>query len=287
MRRVFTRSALTTVFLAAAIAVVPGSALAQRHRQAPARPAPPARVEHLSPAVAGRVVFVGGYFYDPFFGPYPWWPAAGYPYAYYPAYDSRALLRVMVTPKDAAVYVDGFYAGIVDDFNGYFQGLPLSPGGHEITIFLEGYRTLHEGLYLAPGSTTKFPGTLERLPAGVQSEPPRLAPPVPPPPANTFSQPRTPARTRPAPPHRDGAQNSTAGTLDLRVQPSGTTVSIDGNHWTSSDGEHFVVQLTPGPHHIEVSKEGYVPFSTDVRVAPQRSEPLNVSLTPAPTGERR
>src|SRR5262252_9709378 len=28
---------------------------------------------HHRPTRPGVVVFVGGYFYDPFFGPYPWW----------------------------------------------------------------------------------------------------------------------------------------------------------------------------------------------------------------------
>jgi hypothetical protein len=32
---------------------------------------------------------------------------------------------VLATPKEAAVYVDGFYAGVVDDFDGVFQSLPL------------------------------------------------------------------------------------------------------------------------------------------------------------------
>jgi len=34
------------------------------------------------PSVRGHVVFIGGYFYDPFFGPYPWWGPAMYPYPY-------------------------------------------------------------------------------------------------------------------------------------------------------------------------------------------------------------
>jgi hypothetical protein len=50
-------------------------------------------------------------------------------------YDGRpylegGALRLQVTPKDAAVYVDGFYAGIVDDFNSAFQRLPVPPGEH-------------------------------------------------------------------------------------------------------------------------------------------------------------
>src|ERR1700736_7068656 len=32
-------------------------------------------------------VFIGGYFYDPFFGPYPWWGPGAYPYPYFPVYD--------------------------------------------------------------------------------------------------------------------------------------------------------------------------------------------------------
>ena len=51
----------------------PLSAGAQR-RAVPRHPTPPA------PAVAARAhVFVGGYFYDPFFGPYPWWHRTAYP----------------------------------------------------------------------------------------------------------------------------------------------------------------------------------------------------------------
>jgi hypothetical protein len=81
------------------------------------------------------VVFIGGYFYDPFFGPYPWWPRPWYPHPYSPYYDMRAFLRLDVKPRNASVYVDGYYAGIVDDFDGIMQSLPLPPGGHEITLY--------------------------------------------------------------------------------------------------------------------------------------------------------
>src|ERR1035437_4172470 len=66
-------------------------------------------------------VFIGGYFYDPYFGPYPWWGPGAYPYPYSPVYDTAAQVHLKVTPRDAAVYVDGYYAGIVDDFDGLFQ----------------------------------------------------------------------------------------------------------------------------------------------------------------------
>ena len=39
-----------------------------------------------------------------------------------------ASLRIEVKPKEAEVFVDGFYAGIVDDFDGTFQRLNVPPG---------------------------------------------------------------------------------------------------------------------------------------------------------------
>jgi hypothetical protein len=81
----------------------------RRDRRPPPRPSRPAVV------LRGHV-FIGGYYDDPLFGPYPWWPRTHYPYRYFPVYDDRAEVRVLATPKSTAVYVDGFYAGIADDF---------------------------------------------------------------------------------------------------------------------------------------------------------------------------
>jgi hypothetical protein len=133
-------------------------------------------------------VFIGGYFSDPLCGPYPWWPRTAYPYWYFPVYDNRAAVRLQVQPgeaEDAAVYVDGFYAGIVDDFNGVFQSLPLTPGGHTVILYLDGYRTVRHNFYLSPGSSFTLRATMERLPAGKNSEPPELAA-LPAPPAGSY-----------------------------------------------------------------------------------------------------
>ena len=109
--------------------------------------ATPAFAQRHGPSAVrrGSVVFVGGYFYDSFWGPYPWWTPPFDAYAYYPAYyDSRAALRIEVKPKKAAVYVDGYYAGVVDDFNGFFQRLHVPLGHHELTLYLENYRTVRQ-----------------------------------------------------------------------------------------------------------------------------------------------
>jgi hypothetical protein len=113
----------------------------------------------------------------------------------------------MASPKSAAVYVDGFYAGIVDDFDGLFQPLPLLPGGHTIALYLEGYRTVNKSVYLTPGSTLKLHEDLERLPPGLASAPPAVAPVLPPPPPGTYIDVRPSPREPPQPPApQPGAQ---------------------------------------------------------------------------------
>ena len=193
-------------------------------------------------------------------------------------YDNRAVVRVLATPKNTAVYVDGFYAGIVDDFDGYFQGLPLPPGGHEIVLYLEGYRTILRRMYLAPGSTFKLQETMERLPAGEASEPPTLAPQLPPPPDGSYLPPRTAPRMPPPARTPEATPSAAIGTLTLRVQPTNAEVWIDGERWTSSDGGRFVIQLPPGAHRLEVISAGYREYSSDIQVSDGETMPLNVSL---------
>jgi hypothetical protein len=259
---------LIAAFLA--LLVVPATAQAQ-HRRAVAR---------------HSTVFVGGYFYDPFYGAYPWWPSSAYPYAYYPAYyDSRAGLRVIATPKEASVYVDGFYSGVVDDFDGLFQRLPVTPGGHEVVLYLPGYRTVHQSVYVRPGSTFKLSLTMEKLAAGDTSEPPPAAPPVPEPPAGSATRPRSapPRGIRPVPPETapSGSQDGTFGSVVIRVQPGDADVTIDGERWQASGpGERLVVQLSEGSHRVVVEKNGFRTYSAEINVRRGQTTPLNVSLSP-------
>jgi hypothetical protein len=70
------------------------------------------------------------------------------------------------------------------------------------------------------------------------------------------------------------------GSLILRVQPSGTDVLIDGDRWAgpSSGDDRLVVQVSEGRHRIEVTRDGYVAFTTEVDVPRGQSVPVNVSL---------
>ena len=277
--------------VAAALVLAAGGASAQergRERQRERRVSPPPRSAHAPyrPRARGQFVFVGGFFYDPYFGPYPWWAGGVYRHPYYPVYERRAIVRLQVTPRDAAVYVDGFYAGIVDDFDGVFQGLPLTPGGHTIEIYREGYRTERQSLYLSPNSTMKLHRPLEHLAPGELSEPPVMAPLPPAPPEGSYRGPVTvgpmpPPVPRPAPPPTGpvSLERTPTGTMQITVQPPTAVVQIDGMSWMSSDGVHFSIEVPAGTHRVDISAPGFKPFTRDIDVRPGETAPVNVSLS--------
>jgi hypothetical protein len=60
------------------------------------------------------------------------------------------------------VYVDGYYAGIVDDFNGHFQHLDLTPGPHHVEVREPGYLPLDFDVSIEAHHTTQYRGTMQR-----------------------------------------------------------------------------------------------------------------------------
>ncbi len=236
-----------------------------------------------------------GAYYDPFFSPYAFYPQYPYPYPYPYGYrwaDPESDVRVQVTPKEAAVYVDGYYAGVVDDFDGFLQRLRVPPGEHEIVLHLDGYRTHRQKLYLPPNKIYKLRYAMEKLGPGETSEPPPVAQapagapsePWTPPEAGTPPGPRRvpPARRMPPPPQREtAAEASVFGTVAIRVQPVGAEVLIDGEPWQGPEGqERLIVQVSEGLHQVEIRKDGYESYSTEVQVRRGETTPLNVSLPP-------
>jgi hypothetical protein len=233
-----------------------------------------------------HVVFVGGYFYDPFYAPFPWWPPAAYPVRF-PIGDGRAHIRVLVAPKNAAVYVDGFYAGIVDDFDGFFQPLPVIPGGHVVALYLAGYQTVSRSIYLPPGSTFQLREGLVPLASGMASTLPEVAPPVPEPPTGSYLPPRTPPQNQPASPAVSSELTARGfGTLSLRVQPANAVVKVDGNEWLTAREGVLVIELGVGLHQVDVSAPGRSGFSSTVEIRDNETTELNVSVPSAPRGTR-
>jgi hypothetical protein len=68
-----------------------------------------------------------------------------------------------INPANAQVYVDGVFAGLVEDFDGASEPLLLAPGTHYVEIRLAGFRTATFDVIIAPGEITPYQGTLERL----------------------------------------------------------------------------------------------------------------------------
>ena len=88
-------------------------------------------------------------------------PYAGrvYGYAGPQSYGSRIYygdIRLQVRPRNAAVYVDGYYAGIVDDFDGVFQRLTLEVGPHEIELDAPGLDPQVFDVYIDPAQTVNL-----------------------------------------------------------------------------------------------------------------------------------
>ena len=134
-------------------------------------------------------------------------------------------------------------------------------------------------MYLSPGATFKLHATMERLPSGAVSEPPPVAPPVPPPPEDSFVQPRTLPRNQPAPLARPVPPAVGYGSLVLHLQPASADVTIDGEHWETSQAGQCAIQLAVGTHRIEVVTPGYERFSTEIQVRAGETTPLNVALS--------
>jgi len=262
--------------------------------------ATPARAEaqHVGFSIGIGFGFGYGGFYNPWSG-FPYGPYGPYPYGPYPAspypyqgYEATAV-RLQATPKNAEVFVDGYRAGIVDDFDGTFQRLSLSAGQHEITVYLEGYRTWSQSVQANPGTSQNFKFAMEPLQPGETSGPRPVPAPAPAssdvqmdprgqrPPMQMMPPQQIPGATHPPspptpPPPIDPA---TAGSVSINVQPGGADVFVDGEHWGSlTGGNKLVIRLAEGKHRIDVGKQGYEPYTTEVDVKHGEVTPVTVSL---------
>jgi hypothetical protein len=114
----------------------------------------------------------GGYGLDPGFGN-PYYGDPTDPYMYgdgYGSYSSRiyngegqGALKLKVKPRTAKVYVDGYFVGNVDQFDGMMQKLTLNGGGHKVEVKADGYETAEFDVLITPGKTLTFSGDLKKL----------------------------------------------------------------------------------------------------------------------------
>ena len=101
------------------------------------------------------------YYYD---DRYPWYPPAYYGGAYSSGYRAEYFdigeIRLDVSPAFADVFVDGYYAGRVDDFDGVFQSMQLESGPHHIQVVAPGYVPLDFDVRIAPARKIIYRGDL-------------------------------------------------------------------------------------------------------------------------------
>jgi hypothetical protein len=208
-------------------------------------------------------------------------------------------VRLEVKPREAEVFVDGYYAGIVDDFDGTFQRLRLPPGQHEIQIYLDGYHTVRQHIFLTPDNTFKLKYQMEKLEPGAPPETRPVPPPpqqqVGPPPDQYQQQPgayppqgrpgrRPPQQQAPSPQAQDPRSQTPPGQpghgfLAVRVQPADADLFVDGQRWQGpQENDQLLIELSEGRHVIEVRKTGFRTYVTEVDIHSGDTSPVNISL---------
>jgi len=255
-------------------------------------------------------ILYGAYYRPYFYTPFYWYPYSAVAYGY-PGYDADGSLRVQVSPNDTEIYIDNYFAGTADDFDGMFQRLHVEPGAHDITLYHDGFRTVRQRVYIQRTGTFRLRYMMVPLAPGEAPEPRPAEPPPPPQGApgqssQTAPYPYPPQQGGPNRYPPQGAQGPPPGayppqgaypppdqypqqpgerssSLSIRVQPADAEVMIDGERWDGSPtGERLVVQVAPGVHHVEVRRDGYRTYQSDITVRPGDTSNVNISLTRQP-----
>jgi hypothetical protein len=201
---------------------------------------------------SGRYPYYDRYV-DPYFYDYGYWPSYYGGYSVYSPSRYRyadGAVRVIVDPPETRVYVDGYYAGIADDFDGLFQRLHVPPGEHEISLGLEGYQTEHFRVYVPVGRTLKIHHLM------------------------------IPARGEDRDAYRDDrGEGDDGGLLLLDVRPNDASVYVD-DEFRGSGPEVARLRLVPGRHRIEVVRAAHRTVERGVEIRAGQRQSLLVELPP-------
>lgn len=119
---------------------------------------------------------LGYLYYDPFWGGYGY--GYGDPYGYGGYYggggggggysssrssDEQGSVRLKIKQKEAKIFVDGNYVGVIDSYDGNFQKLTLDSGSHKLELKADGFEPLQFDVLISPGETVTYKGELKRI----------------------------------------------------------------------------------------------------------------------------
>jgi hypothetical protein len=227
--------------------------------------------------------YYGAYGYSPFYysGSY------GYaPYYYRGRYRDGGSLRVIVDPEQTRVYVDGYYAGIADDFDGIFQRLSVPPGRHDISLKLDGYRTHKFRVYVPVDQTLKLHHIMERgtgedtdqvigEPGSYRRDDDRDGD------DRDYGRDERRyegRRDRDEDDEEDERDDAEAATLRLDLKPSDASVYVDGE-FRGSGRRVETLRLAPGRHRLEVVRPGYRTIEREIEVRTGETTRVEIELS--------
>ncbi len=109
------------------------------------------------------------YGYSSFYGGGPWgWSNGygfnGYGYGYGYGGNPYGGVRLDLPNRDAEVFVDGYFVGTVDDFDGRMQQANLESGPHRIEVKREGFEPIAFDVNVQPGRTITYRANMRPLP---------------------------------------------------------------------------------------------------------------------------
>ena len=71
--------------------------------------------------------------------------------------------------------------------------------------------------------------------------------------------------------------------MSIRVQPADADVVIDGQPWHLTPGQdRITIDAAEGRHNVQVERDGYVGYLTDVEVRRGETTPLDITLRRQP-----
>lgn len=231
----------------------------------------------------------GGYYHG-YLGYYPhhyyswYWPWGwgAYP-IYYPVYtsvsgDAPGALDLDLRPEKAAVYLDGQFIGVADNFDGFPDYLWLEPGTYDLVFYMDGFRTIARQYSIYSGVVIDVE---DRMVPGESVPPQDLV-------AKSTDR-RDERLRRDAERQREAAAapagepfdaRGEPGRLRLTLAPPDASVYLDGRFLGTAEelGQlHAGLIVDPGEHVLEVVRPGYASESFEFEVA--AGEEVTIDLT--------